>query len=210
MGAPDSFSELIRARRHAAGFTQAELGRLVGRSASAVAGWERGQSLPGERETLEALAAALGITDRELAEHLDPDRLGFDATGMLEGSGEEPGPGAELSTRLVAELESLWMPVEPAEPEVIEPEPIEVEDSRVPAEPERVEPEARTERTERPSPDPPPPLPLPPSYLEDPQQLDLYRVRAALTAIILLGLLAVAVWAVGELRHALRDVLELF
>lgn len=196
METPASFSELIRARRHELGLTQAELGRMVGRSASTVAAWEGGKTLPGEREVLEALAAVLGIGDRELEEHLDPERLSFDTTHLLEPVGEDTD--VDLPTRMVVEGPPLPEPEQEPEPQP-EPEP----------EPLRSAVEAPTERAAPSVPRPSPPR-LPLSYLEDPEQVDLYRVRAAPTLIILLGLLAVTVWAVGELRQALRAVLELF
>ena len=65
-----SFARLIKRRRDALGFSQARLGELVGRSASTIRNWERGNSTPSERSDAVALAAVLLATARPL------DRVG--------------------------------------------------------------------------------------------------------------------------------------
>ncbi len=61
-----SFAELVRERRSAAGLSQARLGQMVGRAASTIRSWERGQTTP-RGEVLDAVVAVLGVSDAELA-----------------------------------------------------------------------------------------------------------------------------------------------
>ena len=63
-----SFARLIKRRRDALGFSQARLGELVGRSASTIRNWERGNSTPSERSDAVALAAVLGLDERDVLE----------------------------------------------------------------------------------------------------------------------------------------------
>ncbi|MGH8936123.1 MAG: helix-turn-helix domain-containing protein [Acidimicrobiia bacterium] len=219
MSSPGSFGELIRERREAAGLSQAGLGKLVGRSASAVRNWERGQSLPGEPQVMSALATALGISEVELSRFLEPDRLPLEPP-------EEPEP----STHSPDWLEGLLGPLDrelalPSAPVAALPEDTRetlVEPAAPAASPA---PPARPEAppTIRPTSPKPPPAPQPPlrppvhsapapapSYVEDPEQMAFYRYRALVTASVLVMLLLVLLWAVGELRQAVRAVLELF
>ncbi|MGH8937271.1 MAG: hypothetical protein ACRDXD_13590 [Acidimicrobiia bacterium] len=53
-------------------------------------------------------------------------------------------------------------------------------------------------------PAPPPPV----SYLEDPEQLTIYRWRAMATTAVLVVLLFVLSWAAGELLRSAGDLLR--
>ncbi|MDP8959937.1 MAG: helix-turn-helix domain-containing protein [Actinomycetota bacterium] len=234
--AASSFPELIRLRREAAGLSRAGLGELVGRSASAVRNWERGRSMPGEPEVLEALAATLGISDGELAEVLEPERLAFDPShlGLLP---EEPqGPPGEPELDL-EHSQDVSRPEAEAPGEVVHGEPprsgsgppAQEPGAPAPSWAGSVSPIAGTETQPRPTvpqvrrPTGPPegagsgaasatpePGALPLSYVEDPQQLAVYRHRAIVTTGVLVALLLVLRWAVGEFAEAIRSVLELF
>lgn len=64
---PDtSFSGIVKSRRIALGLSQAALADLVGRSASAIRGWERGSSTPTDENVVRSLAAVLGIEEDAL------------------------------------------------------------------------------------------------------------------------------------------------
>lgn len=217
MSFPASFGELIRERREAASLSQAGLGELVGRSASAVRNWERGQSLPSEPQVMSALATALGISEGELSRFLEPDRLPTPDPEGPDSINESP----EWLETLLGPLERELTP--PPAPVAALPETTRetVVEPPAPASPARAEPpptmRARpTSLKKPPAPQPPvrppvQPAPAPaPSYVEDPEQLAFYRYRALVTASVLLMLLLVLLWAVGELRQAVRAVLELF
>lgn len=82
--AEHTFGDLIRERRSQLGLTQARVAELVGRSPSTVRSWERGRTIPGDHETLAAVAAVLGISDAELDPLFDDVAAGTPA--------EEPPP----------------------------------------------------------------------------------------------------------------------
>jgi transcriptional regulator with XRE-family HTH domain len=220
MSSPGSFGELIRERREAAGLSQAGLGKLVGRSASAVRNWERGQSLPSEPQVTSALATALGISNVELSRFLEPNRLPTPEPEEPESFNESPDWLESLLGPLERELAPPPAPVaalpETTRESVVEPP----APAASPASPARAEapPTNRPTSLKKPPARQPPvrpplshPAPAPsPSYVEDPEQLAFYRYRALVTASVLLMLLLVLLWAVGELRQAVRAVLDLF
>ena len=76
-----AFDALLRARRLAAGLTQAELAGRAGVGIRTVRDLERGRSRP-QRTTMELLAKALGLTGRERATFL----------GAARGASGESGP----------------------------------------------------------------------------------------------------------------------
>lgn len=129
MSEPNSFGELIRRRREQAGLTQAALGERVGRSASAVRNWERDQSLPGEPDVLAALARVLGLTDQELRQVLQPDRLTFDPQEVI----GDPPPMLVREVVVEPPLHRVDIePSPPSEPELVSEPPlrrIEIEPS---------------------------------------------------------------------------------
>ncbi|MDQ7906996.1 helix-turn-helix domain-containing protein [Phytohabitans sp. ZYX-F-186] len=87
-----AFDALLRAKRLAAGLTQAELAGRAGVGIRTVRDLERGRSRP-QRTTMELLAKALGLTGRERADFLDAAR----GTSVEPGAAPAGGPaGVEL------------------------------------------------------------------------------------------------------------------
>jgi transcriptional regulator with XRE-family HTH domain len=256
--------------------SQAGLADLVGRSASAVRGWERGSSTPTDDAVVRSLAAILGLDERELrtAVGMPTDVVAEEAEeiggrGLVAFSEESAGErhaaasvsgeirwdevaesvrgGAKhRSPRGLAEAAAsgaLDSPDEhpagtPAEPEPEEAapgdEPAGADDQPVDAdrEPDRVaaEPDpipvlatsrARSETTGpivtsaasrttvMPVAEPATP-PVADSYLDDPDQMMTYWIRAALTVALAMFLVIVLFWALGNLGDSIGEVWDLF
>ena len=103
-----SFGRTVRYRRTKIGLSQAQLGELVGRSASSIRSWERDVSTPTDPSVLTALSAILDIDGRAL----------FDKAGV-ETPAEETHPTVEESLASLAPL-PLEEPIE----ERIDPDPV--------------------------------------------------------------------------------------
>lgn len=103
-----SFGRTVRYRRTRIGLSQAQLGELVGRSASSIRSWERDVSTPTDPSVLNALSAILDIDGRAL----------FDKAGVLTPA-EEARPTVEESLASLASL-PLEEPIE----ETIDPDPL--------------------------------------------------------------------------------------
>ena len=86
-----SFGRTVRYRRTRIGLSQAQLGELVGRSASSIRSWERDVSTPTDPSVLTALSAILDIDGRAL----------FDKAGV-ETPAEESHPTVEESLASLA------------------------------------------------------------------------------------------------------------
>ncbi len=74
-----SIGRLIKKHRESLGLSQARLGELVGRSASTIRNWERDRTSPSERSDVVALAAILGLDERDAL-----DQAGFDVAREIE------------------------------------------------------------------------------------------------------------------------------
>lgn len=108
-GMPErSFGRTVRYRRTKIGLSQAQLGELVGRSASSIRSWERDVATPTDPSVLTALSAILDIDGRAL----------FDKAGV-ETPAEETHPTVEESLASLAPL-PLEEPIE----EKIDPDPL--------------------------------------------------------------------------------------
>ena len=103
-----SFGRTVRYRRTKIGLSQAQLGELVGRSASSIRSWERDVATPTDPSVLTALSAILDIDGRAL----------FDKAGV-ESPPEETHPTVEESLASLAPL-PLEEPIE----ERIDPDPL--------------------------------------------------------------------------------------
>ncbi len=209
------FAQLLKEGRDRAGMSQARLGELVGRSASTVRAWERGSSLPGDPAVVTAIAAALGLDEAEL----------FRATG-LEPPADAPPPTIEQSLQTIAPsgLETPSGPESPSEADSEQTEETEPDTDLSPVPESGSQEEAtggrRRRRLRRPSRSTPavaPPTPTAAgvgwqtgevSYLEDPEQRLIYRLRWLYTAVGLLFLVIVLVWASGRTLEAIGDVLD--
>jgi transcriptional regulator with XRE-family HTH domain len=85
-----SFGRTVRYRRTKIGLSQAQLGELVGRSASSIRSWERDVSTPTDPAVITALSAILDIDLRAL----------FDKAGV-------PMPAEEAHSTVEEALASL-------------------------------------------------------------------------------------------------------
>ena len=103
-----SFGRTVRYRRTRIGLSQAQLGELVGRSASSIRSWERDVSTPTDPSVLNALSAILDIDGRAL----------YDKAGVATPA-EEAHPTVEESLASLAPL-PLEEPIE----EAIDPDPL--------------------------------------------------------------------------------------
>jgi len=103
-----SFGRTVRYRRTKIGLSQAQLGELVGRSASSIRSWERDVSTPTDPSVLTALSAILDIDGRAL----------FDKAGV-------DSPAAETHPTVEESLASLApLPLEEPIEETIDPDPV--------------------------------------------------------------------------------------
>jgi transcriptional regulator with XRE-family HTH domain len=206
-----SFGRSIRYRRTKLGLSQTRLGELVGRSSAAIRSWERDASIPTDPSVLQALSAVLGI-DREVL---------FDKAGV-------GVPVVETSPTVEEVLGSLT----PVEEKKLEEVPshldFETEDEAVvparhqtPATPVAVSVAAQPAPTPAPgsgrrvalSPPteprytyttPAPPV-VEPTYMEDQSQRQLYRVRHLATLVLVVALIVLFVWALGNSIEALSS-----
>ncbi len=118
--AEHTFGDLIRERRSQLGLTQARVAELVGRSPSTVRSWERGRTIPGDHETLAAIAAVLGISDAELDSLFDDVGAGGPSeapppppTGPVAAPPAEPAPRGAAPPQEAAAVEVALPGMEP-------------------------------------------------------------------------------------------------
>ncbi|MDP3984956.1 MAG: helix-turn-helix transcriptional regulator [Acidimicrobiia bacterium] len=208
-----AFGDMIRRGREEARLSQARLAELIGKSPSTIRSWEHGRSRPAEAGSVKAVAAVLGINESE----------------MLEASGFEPPPEAKPRATIEQELISLAtertvmirLP-ETFAPEAPSPFDGDEEDERAApvAEPPEVEvtapsPAATNEsrHTSRKVTTLAPTAPVmlqSLSYVEDADQNEFYWRRWALTAVTVLFLVVVLMWAMDQAGAALGDFLSEF
>lgn len=267
-----SLGRLIRKRRDALGLSQARLGELVGRSATTIRNWERGNSTPSERTDAVALAAILGLDESEVLASAGFEEAGAGNRETIEqayASLAPPPPSAPEAEQAPeedqAEGQESVEPAVPEEPAAPRQQPAVVEPAT--ARPDRFEEEVpddsgelvapdvglpvAEERSTRPGPPasaisavgrqirpgahpeaapstdetprqprrvrraaPPTVLettpPGEPSYLEDESERQSYRLRAMITAAVMVALLIVLMWSFDRATDALGSMWDEF
>jgi len=231
-----SFGRSVRYRRTKLGLSQAQLGELVGRSASSVRSWERDVSTPTDVSVLLALSAILDLDQRALFEKagvaippeeahstveqalaslapLPVDNPVFELEDQVTLDPVEFEPATQLDADSVLEAEVQEHLEEAAEPGFErrrEPEP-DLESFSLRPEPVR---SAAMHTTPEPAfvspPEPfmftaPSPPFVEPSYMEDSEQRQLYRVRNLATVVLFVGLVIVLLWSLSNTLEALGD-----
>jgi transcriptional regulator with XRE-family HTH domain len=203
-----SFGRTVRYRRTKLGLSQAKLGELVGRSAATVRSWERDKSRPDDPKVIGALAAILGVNEKQLFGKADVEVPLVDETSP---SVEEalatlapPGASPEVFERTsgVGTVETEADVEVEQEEEVNETPPSEVtvrELVGVVSQPEYAAP-----------PDPHVLRPLTPtlaqvSYMEDRSQRQMYRIRTLATLVASVALVVALIWAFGEGLSAIGE-----
>jgi transcriptional regulator with XRE-family HTH domain len=243
-----SIGRTVRYRRTKIGLSQAQLGELVGRSASSVRSWERDVATPTDPSVLNALSAILDIDGRTLY-----DKAGVEPNAVVESHPtveqalaslaplplEEPleddvkpdpliagvaaaaavDPRLDMDSELEAEVHEHAPPAYDPEPE----EPVTpVETFSLPPEPalepEPVEAPRMTTSNEPAFVSPPEPYLITtptapvvePSYIEDTDQRQLYRVRHLATVVLVVALVIVFLWALSNTVEAIGSWWEDF
>lgn len=205
-----SFGRSIRYRRTKLGLSQTRLGELVGRSSATIRSWERDASTPTDPSVLQALSAVLGI---------DKDVL-FEKAGV--------GVPAMEASPTVEEVLGSLTPVEEKKLDQVPPHlEFETEDEAPPARHEAPPTPAKVSVAAEPAPTPAPgsgrrvalsppteprytyttPAPpmVEPTYMEDQGQRQLYRVRHLATLVLVVALIVLFVWALGNSVEALSS-----
>lgn len=211
------------------GLSQSRLGDLVGRSPSTIRSWERDDSTPNDPEVLMALAAVLGVEQRTLFDKAGVDRPEMENSPTLEqelATLRPPGDeGEELEISFTydeltglrderdeaADEEAAEEPAVPARAPRVElvPDPTAGYEDDLPP----LRPVASIEPTAPGYTDPRPSFVITrvdqvytePSYMEDPNDRQLYRVRHIGTAVSVVVMLLLLIYAAGKGWDAFGD-----
>lgn len=207
-----SFGRMVRYRRTKLGLSQAKLGELVGRSTATIRSWERDKSRPNDEKVLSALAAILGMSERQLFDKAEIDPPAVETSPTVEQALATLST-VEETTVVPKETEVRGTPGRPSGGEPISvpqtPPPIPVMVGAVPRDIGAIAEDEGELFSESDIPAyvaPPEPYvqtPLTPtladvSYVEDPAQRQMYRVRTLATLVGFVALVAAFVWALGE------------
>jgi transcriptional regulator with XRE-family HTH domain len=188
-----SFGRTVRYQRTKLGLSQAKLAELVGRSSATIRSWERDKTRPNDPKVLEALAAILGVDEKDL----------FDKAEVDLPTVEETSPTVEQA------LATLKPPSTPAEARHAA-DPVEVNEAApspgpvpVPEQPARQLVGVAATPAYVAPPDPYHPTPLTPnltelSYIEDRSQRQMYRIRTLATLVAFVALVVALIWAIGQ------------
>lgn len=213
------FGGLIRRSRERLGLSQSRVAELIGRSQGTVRAWERGRSVPGEATVVASLAAVLDIAEDDL----------FDAAGLALPA-SPPAPTLEESLASIAPSPSASSAGKGAEIAEESGTP-SVGTARFAVDPRLGSPEgearpegrwslirsyvasllSRKRRSDRPVTGRPvviSPAVVRPSYLEDPEQRMVYRLRTLFTVVGIAALAVVLLWAAGNVVDALGRAWE--
>jgi transcriptional regulator with XRE-family HTH domain len=239
-----SFGRTVRYRRTKIGLSQAQLGELVGRSASSIRSWERDVSTPTDPSVLNALSAILDIDGRALYDKAGVELTAADDTQPtveqalaslaplpLEEPLEEdvkPDPliagvaataavdaRLDADSELEAEVREHAVTAYDPEPESPKEPETPVETFSLPADPApEIEPSAAVKMSTTNEPafvSPPEPYLITaptapvvePSYIEDTDQRQMYRVRNLATVVLVVALAIILLWALSNAIDAI-------
>jgi transcriptional regulator with XRE-family HTH domain len=195
-----TFGRSIRYRRNKLGLSQTRLGELVGRSAAAVRSREKDASTPSDPSVLPALSAVLGIETSVLFEKAGVDTpLDIETSPTIEQSLGELTPAGAFVAESADSASAVG--IEILEDEEDELDQIESEENlvSVAASPvaEVAEPSFTAPREQLLYATPAPPV-AEPTYIEDESQRQLYRIRHLATAVVVVALLMMFIWAMGN------------
>lgn len=248
-----SFGRTVRYRRTKIGLSQAQLGELVGRSASSIRSWERDVSTPTDPSVINALSAILDIDGRSLFDKAGVPMPAQESHPTVEEALaslaplplEEPIEESIATDPVVAPLGGPESPAEEVEPDLDADFELEAEvHERVETAPDveqHGEPEGAREPdpafepfTLRPDPTPrrepvsasmrstseppafvtppepyvitaPTPPVIEPSYIEDNDQRQMYRVRNLATAVLVVALVIILLWSLSNTVDAMGE-----
>ena len=201
------FGEVVRQGREQAGLSQVRLAEFIGKSPSALRAWEHGRSRPSDAAAVRALAAVLGLDEGDL----------LDAAGFERPVTSDPRPTMEQDLISLAPDRTVMIPVVDPHgwsrptPFDMEPVPVLVEEAvsleTLPSINNGSKPLARKVTTVAP---PVPVLVQSPSYVEDAEEKEFYRLRWILTASTVVFLVIVFVWALDNTFGAIGDLISDF
>ncbi len=202
---------MVRYRRTKLGLSQAKLGELVGRSTATIRSWERDKTRPGDEKVLSALAAVLGLSERQLFEKAEVDPPAVETSPTVEQALATLSPVEETNDLPHGKEGEPLGPPRGSEPISVPqtPPPLSVMVGAVPSDAQATSHDEGDEISKSDTPAyvaPPEPYvqtPLVPaladvSYVEDPGQRQMYRVRSLATLVGFVALVVAFVWALGE------------
>jgi transcriptional regulator with XRE-family HTH domain len=187
-----SFGRTVRYRRTKLGLSQARLADLVGRSPSTIRSWESDRSTPNDPSILFTLSAILGTDERLLF-----DKAGVEMPIVMETSPTMEQALASLAPEPDSESDAPARSSEgDAEPAVV-PDPSAALRQLQPL----TDPEPTTSTVTTLVAVPASEL----SYVEDPAQRQMYRVRTLASVVGLVALAVTLLWAAGEGLQSLGE-----
>jgi transcriptional regulator with XRE-family HTH domain len=189
-----SFGRTVRYRRTKLGLSQTRLADLVGRSPSTIRSWESDRSTPNDPGVLFTLAAILGTDERMLFDKAGVEMpIVMETTPTMEQALASLAPEADVETDASEEpsfedrsFDPIPVPTPPEVMRRLRPRPVP-------------EPTTSTVTT----------LVAVPaeelSYMEDPGQRQMYRVRTLASVVGLVALAVTLLWAAGEGLQSLGE-----
>ncbi|MFZ0627174.1 MAG: helix-turn-helix domain-containing protein [Acidimicrobiia bacterium] len=212
-----TFGRSVRYRRTKLGLSQAKLGELVGRSPSTIRSWEREKTTPTDNAVISALAAVLDLDERSLLEKAGLEKGAVEDQPTVEEALASLAPTDVDIPETIEEEARIVASTEPVPPStdvdsILESETFEHVEEEMPDE-SAGEPDADFEpfpvsspqtvgaMATQPAPKPAylaPPEPFvytaptpaaEPSYVEDNDQRQLYRIRNLATFVLIVALI---------------------
>jgi transcriptional regulator with XRE-family HTH domain len=204
------------------GLSQAKLGELVGRSASTIRSWERDDTVPNDEAVIDALSAVLGIDKYLLYSKAGMEIVPHETSPTVEEALATLSPAATIGDIPSQAAQPIALDDEADDDSQIEQSEAEdgeesIADQWLRPFPEEVPPEPDplwpTPPPHLPVATPPPgyiaprgslvyaaarPPVVEPSYIEDENQRQVYRIRNLATMVLVVALVVVLVWAMGN------------